>query len=81
MATDRVLYDTAHRRFAKVLLDKSGRPASYTGGYVGVTCPKQAWHAVRLVRGSDGSVTSNQFFDAAGQLLVTHDCRRVTCFN
>ncbi|MEJ7598449.1 MAG: hypothetical protein WKG01_11105 [Kofleriaceae bacterium] len=81
MTTRRVLYDTAHRRFAMVLLDKVGRPANYTGGYVGVASPGRAWHAVRIVRGTDGTVTSNRFFDAAGQLLVTHDCRRVTCFD
>ena len=80
MTTRRELYDAAHRRFAIILLDRTGQPAPYTACYVGVTCPDEAWHAVRLVRGIDGRVTSNQFFDASGQLLVTQDCSKVTCF-
>jgi hypothetical protein len=81
MTTRRDLYDTAHRHFAILLLDRAGKPARYTGCYTGVTCPKQPWHAVRLVRGPDGAVNQNQFFDAAGQLLQTVDCRVTSCFD
>jgi hypothetical protein len=81
MTTRRDLYDTAHRRFAIVLLDRAGKPAQYTACYVGVTCPEKAWHAVRLVRGIDGRVMSNQFFDSTGQLVATQDCSTATCFD
>ena len=80
MSTRRELYDTAHRRFALLLFDSAGEPAHYAACYVGVTCPDEPWHAVRLVRGIDGRVASNQFFDAAGELMTTHDCSKVACF-
>ncbi|MBA3539140.1 MAG: hypothetical protein H0T79_05895 [Deltaproteobacteria bacterium] len=80
----RDLYDAAHRHFAVLLLDKTSEPALYNGCYVGATCPAGGatpWHAVRIVRRSDGSVETNQFFDARGQLMTTTDCRTAQCFD
>ena len=79
VATRRDLYDAAHRRFAVVVLDKAGKPARYTGCYAGHTCPA-SWHAVRIVRRGDGTPEKNQFFDFAGQLVKTMDCKKVRCF-
>lgn len=80
--TRRDLYDLAHRPFAVLMLDKQGNPATYTGCYTGATCPsKGGWHAVRIVRRTDGSVSKNQFFDKDGQLLQEMNCRNVPCFD
>jgi hypothetical protein len=80
MATRRDLYDSAHRLFGVVLLDRNGKPAHFTGCYAGSTCPKAGWHAVRIVRRADGDAQTNQFFDQAGQLIETADCKKVRCF-
>lgn len=80
-AIRRDLHDAAHRRFGVVLLDRQGRPARYGGCYTGVTCPRRPWHAVRIVRRANGSAESNQFFDAAGQLLETKACSATPCFD
>jgi hypothetical protein len=79
-ATRRDLFDAAHRRFGVVLLDRQGKPASYGGCYSGATCPK-AWHAVRIVRRANDSVTANQFFDAAGGLIERKECSAAPCFD
>jgi hypothetical protein len=80
-AIRRELYDDAHRKFGVLLLDKAGKPASYTGCYVGVSCPNRPWHAVRIVRSPKGSVEKNLFFDAAGQLIHTQSCGATRCFS
>ncbi|MBA3395056.1 MAG: hypothetical protein H0T89_20585 [Deltaproteobacteria bacterium] len=81
-AVRRDLYDDAHRLFGVLLFDSNNRPAAYTGCFGGTTCPEtESWHAVRVRRRSDGTVASNQFFDANGQLLETFDCTRVMCFD
>ncbi len=80
MAVRRNLYDADHRLFGVVLLDKAGKPARYNGCYSGVTCPRGTWHAMRILRHRDGSVDTNEFFDAAGQLIHTVDCSKSRCF-
>ncbi|MEO8705065.1 MAG: hypothetical protein ABI867_33740 [Kofleriaceae bacterium] len=79
MAVQRQLYDPAHREFAKILLDKAGKPAAYTGCFGGIHCPTGSWHALKLVRSADGELKKQQFFDAAGQLIETQDCSKVRC--
>ncbi len=80
MATQRRLYDAGHRLFALILLDRSGQPAHYAGCFTGRDCPTRDWHAVRLVRGPNGRAITNQFFDAAGQLIDTVDCDTRRCW-
>jgi hypothetical protein len=80
MTTQRKLYDAAHREFAVLLLDRAGKPARYTGCFTGAHCPAGAWHAVRINRRPDGTVESNQFFDADGQLIETTSCTKERCF-
>lgn len=77
----RTLYDQSHRRFALLLFDKQNRPSRYTACFVGVDCPSPAWHAVRIVRDQKGVVEKNLYFDAAGQLVETLDCRRQRCWD
>ncbi len=79
-AIRRELYDAGHRKFAVLLLNRGARPARYTGCYSGVDCPRGAWHAVRIVRSATGAVEKNQYFDAAGQLIHTLQCRQQRCW-
>ncbi|MBA3465356.1 MAG: hypothetical protein H0T46_35820 [Deltaproteobacteria bacterium] len=81
MAIRRTLWDATHRMFAIQLLDAKGNPAKYTACYTGSTCPKQAWHAVRIHRRPNGRVAANQFFDADGQWMETIDCAEKPCFD
>jgi len=76
----RTLFDQSHRRFALLLFDKQNKPSRYTACFVGVDCPSQVWHAVRIVRDSKGGLEKNQYFDAAGQLVETLDCHRQRCW-
>ncbi len=80
MAIRRNFYDDSHRLFGVVLLDRRGQPARYTACFTGVRCPDRPWHAVRLVRTSDGKVSENLYFDDKGQLISTLDCRREQCW-
>lgn len=79
-AIRRDLYDAAHRTFGILMLDKTGSPAMYEGCYTGVTCPAQ-WHAVRIVRRTDGKAVENQYFDLNGQLIYTVKCSEASCFD
>ena len=80
MAIRRNLWDATHRLFAVQLYGLDDKPASYRACYVGATCPKEPWHAVRLHRRADGRVLTNQFFDADGQPIATIDCLESPCF-
>lgn len=71
-------YDVAHRRSAIVMLDKRGNPAVLAGCFNNATCTKP-WNMVRIVRGADGTVTNNQFFDATNQWIETVDCKKARC--
>jgi hypothetical protein len=81
MSIRRELYDAGHRKFAVLLLDKAGKPARYSGCFVGVHCPTGKWHAVRIVRTANGSVQKNLYFDADGQLVQTVACGKVRCWS
>ncbi|MBL9019021.1 MAG: hypothetical protein JNL83_32840 [Myxococcales bacterium] len=80
MATRRHLWDATHRLFAVQLFGLDDKPARYRACYTGATCPPTPWHAVRINRRADGTVLTNQFFDADGQLLTTVDCLEKPCF-
>lgn len=75
------LYDAAHRRFAVLLYDRHGQPSHNRGCYTGATCPDLPWHAVRIVRRTDGSVEKNLFFDARRKLIDTKRCSTTPCFD
>jgi hypothetical protein len=75
------LFDTAHRRFGLLLYDGNGQPAANTGCYTGATCPDTPWHAVRIMRRTDGSVEKNLFFDASKKLIATKYCSSSPCFD
>jgi hypothetical protein len=78
-AIQRSLWDASHRLFGYQLLDASGKPARYNACFMGMTCPKKDWHAVRIHRRPNGRVESNQFFDAEGQLIESIDCSAKQC--
>jgi hypothetical protein len=75
------LYDAAHRRFGILLHDRAGQPSQNPGCYTGATCPGQPWHAVRIVRRTDGSVEKNLFFDDRKKLIDTQLCSSTPCFD
>jgi hypothetical protein len=75
------LYDAAHRRFGILLYDRAGQPSQNPGCYTGATCPGRAWHAVRIVRRTDGSAEKNVFFDASKRLIDTKFCSVTPCFD
>jgi hypothetical protein len=81
VATRRDLFDSAHRLFGVLLLDKQGKPARYTGCYTGVACTWKPWHALRVIRRHDGSAEKNLFFDDQGQVIETQLCTRVQCWD
>ena len=74
LARSRRLYDKAHRLFAILHFGEDGQPARYRGCFVGYTCPDEPWHAVRVVRGPDGTALQNLFFDADRQLVGSIAC-------
>lgn len=76
----RDLYDASHRTFGILMLDKTGSPAMYEGCYTGVTCPS-SWHAVRIVRRTDGKAIENVYFDLNGQRIYTVNCSEASCFD
>lgn len=79
-AITRYLYDDGHRLFAVLLQDRSGKPATYTGCFTGLTCPGRHWHAVRVVRSEKGRATQNLFFDRDRALVFTSDCALAQCW-
>jgi len=80
LAIRRQLYDRGHRLFGVLLFDAQDRPARYGGCFTGVECPDTAWHAVRVVRATNGRLVKNQYFDARRQLVLELDCARSKCF-
>lgn len=79
-AIQRRIYDQGHRLFGVLLYDNHRKPARYRGCYTGRTCPDQPWHAMRVVREPNGSVSRNLFFDREGQLIRTVLCERARCW-
>jgi hypothetical protein len=81
VAIRKELYDAAHRRFGILLYDRAGQPSHNPGCYTGATCPGRPWHAVRIVRRTDGSVEKNLFFDAGKKLIDIKFCSSTPCFD
>lgn len=80
MSYRKTIYDEGHRVFGFLLFDKGRKPAAYRGCFTGRTCPPRPWHAVRVMRRPNGSVSSNLFFDRDGQLIHTVDCGKHLCW-
>ena len=77
--TERSVRDGRGRLLEMSIVDGSGKPATVTSCYTGLTCPDGAWHAVRLRRDDSGRIIANVFFDAHGQRLAVVDCSRDAC--
>ena len=81
MAAKRMIFDQGHRLFGVLLDDVHGKPARYRACFTARTCPSRGtWHAVRIMRRKNGSVSRNLFFDHNGQLVFTVDCAKVPCW-
>jgi YD repeat-containing protein len=80
VATRRSVYGTGPRLTAMVLFDADGRPAATEGCFTGADCPRQPWHAVRVVRDDRGRVVRNLFFDTSGHRVAELDCGRHRCW-
>ena len=81
MGSMRIIYDQGHRQFGVLLYDVQGRPARYRACFTSKTCPrKKTWHAMRIKRRANGSVSKNLFFDHEGQLVGTVDCSKRPCW-
>jgi len=80
-ASRRYLYDEGHRLFGLLQLDRRGEPAEFSGCITGHTCPRQPWHAVRVVRSAKGRAVRNVFFDRSRRLISRTDCDRAQCWD
>tara|TARA_R110002096_G_scaffold350395_3_gene543598 strand:- start:48084 stop:49856 length:1773 start_codon:yes stop_codon:yes gene_type:complete len=74
------LYDPGHQIFGVLLLDADDKPAHYGACFVGLKCPSQPWHALRVMRSANGQLLSNIFFDAQKLEIKTVDCATSKCF-
>ena len=81
MGSMRIIYDQGHRQFGILLYDIQDRPARYRACFTSRTCPrKKTWHAMRIQRRANGSVSKNLFFDHEGQLVATISCDKKPCW-
>ena len=81
MGSMRLIYDQGHRTFGVLLYDIHGSPARYRACFTARTCPRnKIWHAMRVMRRANGSVSKNLFFDHEGQLVAIINCSKVPCW-